>query len=188
MSLPIENRMNFFSDTEGAKKRSVKDGRNHAHMEIARDKSIERDFAFNDMSSIGGSSVGGSKNIRGVGVENRKFVARFAQKNAQLSLQQYEADVLKMNLVSMSKAKQRDANLVIANLYKDMGDKEGAIASIADAKFEMAQINDIDSQMMALKNTTAAVLSKTTSEDATSEDGVRGSEANGEGGSLLVIK
>lgn len=173
MSMPIENRMNFFSDEHepGGKKRNTKDGRNHARTEIANEKSIHRDFAFNEMYS-----AAGSKDIRGVGADNRKFVASYAQKNAQLSLQQYEADVLKLNLVSQSKGKQRDANLAIANLLKDMGDKDGALASINDAKYEMSQINDIDAQMMELKNNNITVDGLAKTADADNAAGEKGNE------------
>jgi hypothetical protein len=173
MSLPIENRMNFFSDEHepGGKKRNTKDGRNHARTEIANEKSIQRDFAFNDLNS-----AAGSKDIRGVGADNRKFVASYVQKNAQLSLQQYEADVLKLNLVSQSKGKQRDANLAIANLLKDMGDKDRALASINDAKYEMSQINDIDAQMMELKNNNITAEGLAKEADADNAAGEKGNE------------
>ena len=153
MSLPIENRLDFFSGhwTEAGKKTSTNDGRAHARKEEAQAKNAQREYAFNDLTGSKSSS-----DLRGVGADSRKFVVLHAQKNAQLSIQQYEADVMKLNMASKSRSGQRDANLEIAKIFKDLGDIDEVKAAVANARADMAAINDIDTKLIELRNNDAS--------------------------------
>lgn len=149
MSLPIEDRLDFFSGqwSETGKKSTTNDGRAQARKDDVAARTAQREYAFNDLT--GSKAI---SDLRGVGADTRKFVVLHAQKNAQLSIQEYEADVMKFNMASKSRSGQRDANLEIAKIFKDLGDIDEVKAAVASAREDMAAINKIDTQLMELRN------------------------------------
>lgn len=151
MSMPIENRLDFFSESLADSKRNVKHGRDHFRKEAAKDKAASRDYTFDDTSL----SVS-SRDARGVGVVNRKFAVRTAQRDAQLSLQQMETDLLKVNSVLKSKHTQRDSHLEMAKLYIQMDDKEEARKEMQAAKATMGEISELEARAMEIQTTLPA--------------------------------
>jgi hypothetical protein len=87
MSFPIENRLDFFSESLSGNKRNIKHGRDHERKEAAKEKARSRDYAFDDTST----SVS-TREARGVSLVNRKFAVRATQKDAQLALQHMDSN------------------------------------------------------------------------------------------------
>ena len=141
MSLPIESRLDFFSESFG-EKRNIKNGRDHFRKGDAVEKSLGRDFTFNDMST----SVT-SKDMRGLGQATKTFVVRAAQRDAQLSLQRFENSLLKVNTVMKSKHGQRDSHMELAKLHMAMGDTDEAKKELALAKASMTDIAELETML-----------------------------------------
>ncbi len=152
LSLPIENRLDFFLESlSGGNKRNTKHGRDHDRKESAKQMAASRDYAFDDTST----SVS-TREARGVSVVNRKFAVRAAQKDAQLTLQQYEADLLKINSVLKSKHGLHTGHLEMAKLYISLDDKEKAKNELAKATQLMEEISELENVAMKMdcKSTT----------------------------------
>ena len=81
-------RVNFFSD-------KYAEGKKNDRTDFCQAQSVAKeaghDNAFNDDCR----SESLNSNSRGVGERNRKYLERAAQRNAQFSIQQYEAEVMK---------------------------------------------------------------------------------------------
>lgn len=161
MSLPIESRLDFFSESFG-EKRNIKNGRDHFRKGDASEKSLGRDFAFDDMST----SVT-SKDMRGLGQATKTFVVRAAQREAQLSLQRFENSLLKVNTVMKSKQGQRDSHMELVKLHMAMGDTDEAKKELALAKASMTEIAELETITMNLDATTAT---KTETEEVSTHD------------------
>ena len=161
MSMPVENRLDFFSESLAESKRNIKHGRDHFRKEVAKEKAASRDFAFDDLST----SVS-SKDTRGVSAVNRKFALRAAQRDAQLSLQHFEADLLKVNSVLKSKHGQRDSHLEMAKLHIALDEKEEAKKELAMAKAAMSEITELEVAAMKMDSKLPTKRANTLAGDA----------------------
>ena len=74
----------------------MKNGRDHFCKELLKEKAQKQDYNYNIASTI-------SRDVHGVGVQNRKFAVHGAQRDAELSLQHFEAALLCVNSVLRSK-------------------------------------------------------------------------------------
>ena len=137
--------MDFFSESLAENKRNIKHGRDHFRKEVAKEKAASRDFAFDDLST----SVS-SKDTRGVSVVNRKFAVRAAQRDAQLSLQRFEADLLKINSVLKSKHGQRNSHLEMAKLHIALDEKEEAKKELVKTKAAVSEISELEVAAMKM--------------------------------------
>ena len=152
MSLPIESRLDFFSESFD-EKRNIKNG---------REESLGRDFSFNDMLT----SVT-IKDMRGLGQATKTFVVCAAQREAQLSLQRFENSLLKVNTVMKSKQGQRDSHMELVKLHMAMGDTDETKKELALAKASMTEIAELETITMNLDATTAT---KTETEEVSNHD------------------
>lgn len=146
MSMPITNRLDFFSNFYSDGKRNTKNGRKAFCEEEAKEKDAKRDFQFEN------SSITSSCELRGVGAENRKFVIRTAQRAAHLRNQQYEGEILKLNMVLKSKSGQRDALIQMVQLHNTLGDAEAAKLEMVKVTACMAEITTIEDRLLELEN------------------------------------
>ena len=154
LSWPIENRIDLFSDRYSDGKRSVKNGRDHFRKEQLKEKAQKRDYNYDSAST-------NSRDVRGVGVEHRKFAVRAAQIDAELSLQQFEADLLRVNSVLKSKQSQRDSHMELVKLHIALGETEEAKKELALAKESMTEIASLEEKAMNLDSKgTSAIKGK----------------------------
>ena len=143
LSWPIENRIDLFSDRYIDAKRSAKNGRDHFRKEQLKEKAHKRDYDYDSASTS-------SRDVRGVGVQNRKFAVRAAQRDAELSLQHFEADLLRVNSVLRSKQSQRDSHMELVKLHIALGEMEEAKKELALAKASMTEIASLEEKAMNL--------------------------------------
>ena len=83
---------------------------------------------------------------------NQKFSARRAQRDAQLLNQQYESEVVKINLVLKSKSGQRDALIQIVQMHNTLGNVAEAMLEMMKVTVCMAEISKIKDHLLELKN------------------------------------
>lgn len=166
-SWPIESRIDLFSERYSDAKRSVKNGRDHCRKEQSKEKAQKRDYDY-DSASIS------SRDVRGVGAQNRKFAVRSAQIDAELSLQHFEADLLRVNSVLRSKQSQRDSHMELVKLHIALGETEEAKKELALAKASMTEIASLEEKAMNLdrkENNTIKVKNTTEETDSAMRTG-----------------
>ncbi len=122
-----------------------------------------RDYAFDDTST----SVS-TREARGVSLVNRKFAVHATQKDAQLALQHFEADILKINAVLKSKDGQHTGHLEMAKLYISLDDREEAKKELAMAKQLMKEISELETTAMNMDSKSATTSSSALNMDSKS--------------------
>ena len=151
MSLPMEHRMDFFAERYSDNKRNVKNGRDHFCKESAKEKAKSRDHAYDN--SAGNIK---SMDIRGVGGDSRKFAVRNAQRDAQITLQRLEADLLRVNSVMTSKHKARADQLEMVRLHIALGETDKAKEQLSLAKESFPEIAALEAETMKLNGKISA--------------------------------
>lgn len=104
-----------------------------------------------------------------MGAENRKFVVRTAQRAAHLRNQQYEGEILKLNMVLKSKSGQRDALIQMVQLHNTLGDAEAAKLEMVKVTACMAEITTIEDRLLELENGANAMTGLGSVEEDTME-------------------
>lgn len=135
---------------------SGKGGRKAFRKSLAEEKNKSRDHEFDNFSS---SDVDG-RDARGVGSANRKFLVRSAQRESQLSNQQFEAEIVRLNIILRSKSGTRDARLRMFDAYTQSGQMEKAEAAMASAEAVIEEIEEVEKQLLQLQNKSVSGGSK----------------------------
>ena len=75
-----------------------------------------------------------------------------AQRDAQLLNQQYESEVVKLNLVLKSRSGQSDALIQIVQMHNTLGNVAEAMLEMMKVTVYMAEISRIKDHLLELKN------------------------------------
>lgn len=99
----------------------------------------------NDLSTHGGGK-------RGVGAENRKYLDCQTHLDRQLRNQQYEAEIMKMNLILTSKGGTRDSLTTVYSTLINAKQFEQAEKIMTQLMAEINAIMAIQGQVLAMQN------------------------------------
>ena len=137
-------RVDFYDTVDpNNKKRS---SRTTARLEDSAAKSVKRDASFdNDLSTHGGGT-------RGAGAVNRKYLDHQTHLDRHLTNQQYEAEIMKMQLILTSKGGTRDSLTTVYSTLINAKQFEQAAAIMTQLMAEIHSITDIQNQVLAMQN------------------------------------
>jgi hypothetical protein len=121
-------------------------GRNAARKAEAKEKEIKRDHARGTETD--------PRQQRGIalGATNQLQIATIAQNHARIANQQYEAEVVKRDVLLKSKGDQIKTEMSMAQLYFSMGDEPKAKQHMNVATSMMTEVKLLENELVNLRN------------------------------------
>jgi ribosomal protein S6 len=114
-------------------------------LEESETKSVKHDTSFdNDLSTHGGGT-------RGVGAENRKYIDCQTHLDRQLTNQQYEAEITKMQHILTSKGGTRDSLTTVYSTLINAKQFKQAEKIMTQLMAEIHAIRDIQNKVLAMQ-------------------------------------